>query len=86
MIKENITFEEAILRLEEITHLINSGKSSLDDSLKLYEEADLLMEFCEKKLFFVEKRMSELMKKHDLSEKVELESIENKMPLSDIPF
>ncbi len=77
MIKENITFEEAIFRLEEIINLINSGKSSLDDSLNLYEEADLLMEFCEKKICFVEQRMTELMKKHDVSEKIENETLIN---------
>lgn len=75
MAQENLTFEEAIFRLEEIINLINSGKSSLDDSLKLYEEADSLMEFCEKKISFVEQRMTELMKKHDLSDKIESDTL-----------
>lgn len=77
MEQENLTFEEAIFRLEEIINLINSGKSSLDNSLKLYEEADSLMEFCEKKISFVEQRMTELMKKHDLSDKIDNDNLIN---------
>ena len=43
-------FEEAYRRLEEILEKMNSGKASLDDSLKLYEEADKLIVTCQKKL------------------------------------
>lgn len=48
--KENITFESAISRLEEIVKLLEKGNSSLDDSLKLYEEGISLIRFCNKAL------------------------------------
>ena len=44
--KENITFESAIARLDEIVKLLEKGNSSLDDSLKLYEEGISLIRFC----------------------------------------
>ena len=44
--KENLTFESAIVRVEEIVKLLEKGNSSLDESLKLYEEAISLIRFC----------------------------------------
>ncbi len=55
-------FEEAYQRLEKILEAMNSGKVALDDSLKLYEEADSLILSCQKKLSEVEKRIEILVK------------------------
>ena len=44
--KDNLTFESAITRLEEIVKLLEKGNSSLDDSLKLYQEGISLIRFC----------------------------------------
>jgi len=55
-------FEEAYARLEEILQKMNSGKVSLDDSLKLYEEADKLIVTCQKKLTEAEKKIEMLIK------------------------
>lgn len=55
-------FEEAYLRLEEILQAMNSGKVALDDSLKLYEEADKLITTCQKKLTEAEKKIEILVK------------------------
>ena len=44
--KETITFESAIARLEEIVKFLEKGNSSLDESLKLYEEGISLIRFC----------------------------------------
>ena len=55
-------FEEAYSRLEEILEKMNSGKASLDDSLKLYEEADKLIVACQKKLTEAEKKIEILIK------------------------
>ena len=55
-------FEEAYSRLEEILEKMNSGKASLDDSLKLYEEADKLIVTCQKKLTEAEKKIEMLIK------------------------
>lgn len=55
-------FEEAYSRLEEILEKMNSGKASLDDSLKLYEEADKLIVTCQKKLTEAEKKIEMMIK------------------------
>lgn len=55
-------FEEAYTRLEEILEKMNSGKVSLDDSLKYYEEADKLITTCQKKLREAEKKIEVMIK------------------------
>jgi exodeoxyribonuclease VII small subunit len=55
-------FEEAYQRLEEILEKMNSGKASLDDALKLYEEADGLISTCQKKLTEAEKKIETMIK------------------------
>ena len=57
-----MNFEQAYARLEEILEKMNSGKVSLDDSLKLYEEADQLIVSCNKKLTEAEQKIEVLLK------------------------
>ena len=40
------SFESAFERLEQILEKMNTGKTPLDESLKLFEEADQLIRFC----------------------------------------
>lgn len=56
------TFEESLSRLEEILELMNSGKAGLDDSLKLFEEANQLILSCNKRLNEAEKKIEKLIK------------------------
>lgn len=56
------TFEAAFGRLEEILEQMNSGSTSLDQSLKLYEEADKLITTCGKKLTDAERKIETLIK------------------------
>jgi len=44
---------------------MNSGKVSLDESLKLYEEADRLISSCNKRLSDAEKKIEVLIKNRD---------------------
>lgn len=60
--EQTISFETAYARLEEILEKMNSGKVSLEDSLKLYEEADRLIHWCNKKLTEAEKKIEVLVK------------------------
>ena len=55
-------FEEAYARLEEILEKMNSGKVPLDESLKMYEEADKLIASCSKRLNEAEKKIEILIK------------------------
>lgn len=60
--KIQMTFEASFARLEEILEKLNSGNVSLDDSLKLYEEADQLIIACSKRLNEAERKIETLMK------------------------
>jgi exodeoxyribonuclease VII small subunit len=55
-------FEEAFARLEQILERMNSGSISLDESLKLYEEADKLITLCSKRLNDAERKIEMLIK------------------------
>lgn len=43
---EEMTFEEAMARLEEIVTLLERGEATLDGMLALYEEGSALMRRC----------------------------------------
>lgn len=60
--KEALSFEDSFARLEQILDQMNSGKVSLDDSLKLYEEADQLIANCSLRLNEAEARIETLIK------------------------
>jgi exodeoxyribonuclease VII small subunit len=60
-----LSFEAAYARLEEILEKMNSGKASLEDSLKLYEEADKLINWCSKRLTEAEKKIEVLIKNRE---------------------
>lgn len=47
---EELTYEKAMTRLEEIVSLLEKNDVSLDDSIKLFEEGTRLTAFCSKKL------------------------------------
>ena len=47
---EQLTFEQAMKRLEEITNIIQKNECSLDEGLALYEEGLKLARFCNDKL------------------------------------
>ncbi len=42
----DLTYEQAIIRLEEIIDLLQEGSLSLDKSLELYEEGAKLSKLC----------------------------------------
>jgi exodeoxyribonuclease VII small subunit len=51
------TFEEAVSRLEEIVQLLESGELPLDETVRLYEEGQRLIAFCQQKLADAERRI-----------------------------
>lgn len=65
MTQQSMSFEAAYARLEEILEKMNSGKASLEDSLKLYEEADRLINWCSKQLTEAEKKIETLIKSRE---------------------
>lgn len=59
--KKELSFENAMNRLEEIVSLLEKGDTTLDDSLKLYEEGEQLAKLCNKKLTEAEQKISTLV-------------------------
>ena len=59
------TFESAFARLEIISKELESGETSLDQSVALYEEGMQLIRFCEEKLTAAEKKIVILSKTDD---------------------
>lgn len=60
--ENSLNYEESLHRLEQILEKMNSGTVSLDESLKLYEEADHLIRKCSKKLLEAEQKIEVLIK------------------------
>ena len=58
--EKEMTYEQAVGRLEEIAGLMESGELSLDESMKLYDESVRLTEFCYSKLEAFKQRVYEV--------------------------
>jgi exodeoxyribonuclease VII small subunit len=59
---EAVPFEKALERLEAIVAKMESGKLSLDEMMKCFEEGSSLSQSCEKKLKDLEKKIEILVK------------------------
>lgn len=59
------SYEEAFQRLEKIIEMMNTGKLPLEETLRLYEEADLLIQNCSSRLKETEERIEWLIKQRD---------------------
>lgn len=58
MAKKEISFEEAVSRLDEIVSALDNGTAELDKSLALYEEGIKLVRLCTAKLDEAEAKIS----------------------------
>lgn len=56
--KESVTFEAAMTRLEAVVRALEDGKTSLEESMKLYEEGVALVRLCSGKLEEAERRVN----------------------------
>ena len=61
-------FEGGFERLEKILERMHSGKVPLEESLKLYEEADALLSSLGKELSQAEKKIEMLVKRREEEE------------------
>ncbi len=55
-----LTYEQAMLKLEEIVSKLESGELGLDESLKLFEEGTKLAALCNKALNDAEQKIFKL--------------------------
>jgi exodeoxyribonuclease VII small subunit len=53
----DVSFEEAMARLEEIVKYLESGNAPLDKSLEVFEEGVSLVKLCNKKLDSAEQKV-----------------------------
>ncbi len=60
--KEEMSYETAIKRLEEIVNILEKNEVSLDESMKLFEEGTKLTALCSAKLKEAEQKITELTK------------------------
>ena len=58
--KKELTYEEAMTRLEKIVSMLENDTLSLDDALKLFEEGTGLARFCNKTLDEAELKITSL--------------------------
>ena len=66
-----ISFEQSLLRLEEIVKKLEMGDATLDESLSLFEEGTKLIKSCGRMLDQAEQKVVKLQKGED-GEPVEL--------------
>ncbi len=63
--KKNMSFEEAMISLEDIVRKLEGGALSLDDSLKAFEEGVGLVKVCNQKLDTAEQKVKILIEGKD---------------------
>jgi exodeoxyribonuclease VII small subunit len=65
MAVKQLSFEHAYSRLEEIAELLESGTTSLEDTMALFEEANKLNKQCSKLLDQAESKLKIILKEKD---------------------
>ena len=63
--KNDLTFEVAIGKLEDILKKLENEETPLDQMVELYEKANKLTDICRSKLKAADKKMSKLVKNED---------------------
>ena len=57
---EGLSFEEALIELEEIVENLEQGANKLDDAIEAYERGTLLKKHCESKLSKAKARIEKI--------------------------
>ena len=65
--KKNFDFEQAFKQLEDVVNKLESGQTTLEKSLELFEEGIKLTEICRTKLDNADQKIKELIKKSNNS-------------------
>jgi len=63
--KDDISFEKALARLEEILKVLDSGAAPLDESLGMFEEGIKLIKLCNNKLDNAEQKIKILVRNQE---------------------
>lgn len=65
---ENMTYEKAIERLEEIVSLLENNEIPLEDSISLFQEGITLSKYCDNKLKNIQEKVAQIYENGQLSE------------------
>ncbi len=65
--KKELSFENALKRLEEIVGTLESGNITLEESLIVYQEGVMLSKLCNDKLKEAEGKVMKIINKDELS-------------------
>lgn len=63
--KPQVSFEDALAKLEKIVSLLESGSLPLEESIKQFEEGMRLSKICGDKLADAENKIEQLVKRSD---------------------
>ena len=58
--QDDLSFEDALKRLEEIVRTLEKGEAPLDKSIELYQEGDKLKRHCEARLKSAQARIEQI--------------------------
>ncbi len=72
MAEKKLTFETSLQELEKIVRRLEEGDSSLEDSLKLFEDGVRLSRQCQERLNQAERRIEVLLKDENGNPKLEI--------------
>jgi len=68
-----LSFEEAMKRLEEIVNYLESGNISLEQALEAYSEGVKLSLYCNNKLEEAEGKIIKIMNENNVFKEIEIE-------------
>lgn len=65
---ENMTYEKAIARLEEIIQQLENNEIPLEDSISLFQEGIELSKYCDHKLKNIQEKVAQIYEDGQLKE------------------
>lgn len=71
--EQNITFEEAMEKLEKIVEKLEEGDVPLEEAISIYKEGMELSKICHDKLRNVEKQLTEIITENGSKEAFSIE-------------
>ena len=68
MQEKEITFEEALKKLEDAVNKLENGEIQLDEAFKMFEDGIKYAKICENKLSAIEEKVAKILKDGELKE------------------
>ena len=62
MNEKEVSFEEALAKLEEAVNKLENGEIKLDEAFKMFEEGIKYAKICENKLSDIEEKVAKILK------------------------